>query len=312
MFGIARTTLRRYIINDYLIKFESVIALKIYFRLFEFSININNINDLPFVSEDIKSLSFKEIEELVKPVKKVFKGHLLHHTLEFIFIKWYQLKTLIDITKGLDPQYCDFFTPQEAFLYARQGGVVREHIDEDPEYDYIFNRFIDEYESKYRFKLAPLRFLTSHRDSHEIIGSKDLIEARMRHLYELDKRAFYSVFSKEEYVKIFRNEFKSRKDYIYKYGKRVNIWNEFEGGKVAGMTDDTIEEFVGRWMDFKNEKISEKEWYEKYKYNEFYAKKYLPFIQRVMDYAKGQLEGEPKRVLYEWFLNEYLPNEVFP
>ncbi len=56
--------------------------------------------------------------------------------------------------------------------------------------------------------------------------------------------------------------------------------------------------------------MDEQSWYTKY-YEEFYAQKYLVFLQRLERYKENRCESAIKP-FYEWFLDEYLDNERFP
>lgn len=263
-----------------------------------------------YVQKDSKLLIDKIYEYLGKPSTR------LSHSYFFTQLKPFQLKLLIDITKGLDVSYCDYFDDEELITKDSLGGVCRGHIDEDADYNYTQERFLDGNVYKYRFKLVPLRFLTSHHETHsqqfptELINS--LIEARIRHLFKLCEMPYNHNFSLKYYNNKFRQIFEEKEDFIFYFGKNVNIWNEFyddiTGKTVSGLSNTIIYEFVRRWIDFN--KMSEQDWYTKY-YEEFYAQKYLVFLQRVKEYKQNRCESEAKP-FYEWFLDEYLNNERFP
>ena len=247
-----------------------------------------------------------DIDAYIQIQKKSFNSH----TLNFMKVKPYQLKQLIDITKGLDPLYCNFFTKKELYEIAMSGGVCRQHLDEDPSYEYIIALFNDGDALSYSFKLAPLRFLTSHIDIHRTDGlndmANDVVRARMKHLFELFQMEYNDRLSEDDYFNIFRDQIRSKKDYIYHYKSEVSIWNEFESGKVREMTDNTIRELVNRWIDSK--KMPEQSWYSRY-YDKFYREKYLSFINNLFNYMKQRAQGNTKP-FYEWFLNIYLRNEL--
>ncbi len=269
-----------------------------------------------FIIKEFGYKAPKNTQQLIKYVDNYIaspRKQFLRSSLRFLNLKPYQIKILIIITKGMDPLYCDFFSSVEVASSKIENKICRAHLDEDPNFEFIFDIFSDGEDYNYRFKLAPLRFKASHNDLHERnfpqgIGNS-IVEARMRHLYELDKKAFDKELTIQDYYKIFKREFKEKIDFIFQYSKDVNIWNEFENGEIRGLTDRCIEEFVRRWIQSK--KLSEKSWYGNY-YKEFYNKKYIPFLNNLRTYLKEKLEKGRKSPFYEWFLNEYLPNEIFP
>ncbi len=267
-----------------------------------------------FVKESFEHIAPKETQQLIDKIEEYMKlPRILKlgstHSWQFSYLntKRFQLKVLIDITKGLDPLLCEFFEEEEPCLPSKDG-IVRQHLDEDLKYDFIFFRFPDGEGYSYRFKLAPVRWKT-HESLHDSSSLNDMvndiIEARMRHLYELYQMEYNEDVSKQQYKKIFKEKFRSRMDYIFHYRGEVNIWSEFENGKVRGISDKTIEGWVDRWIDSKTK--SEKQWYGKY-YKKFYEEKYLPVINKAMEYVK---QGNPSP-WYDWFLYTYLLNETFP
>jgi hypothetical protein len=254
----------------------------------------------------------KETQQLLNDIDayiQIEKRPFSSHTLNFINIKSFQLKQLIDITKGLDPLYCRFFAKEELYEIGLKGGVSRQHLDEDPGYEHIIALFNDGDTISYNFKLAPLKFLTAHVDIHSRDGlndmANDVVRARMKHLFELFQIEYDHRLSKDNYFNIFREQIRSRKDYIYHYRSEVNIWSEFESGKVRAMTDNMIRELVNRWINSK--KMPEQSWYSNY-YAKFYREKYLSFISRIFNYMKERAQGKTSP-FYEWFLNNYLRNE---
>jgi len=269
-----------------------------------------------FVKVNFEQKAPKQTQQLIDDIDnyiKIPRKIYLRHSKRFVNLKPYQLKLLIDITKGMDTLYCDFFTSEEVVSSKIGTRVVRAHLDEDPDFEFIFYRFLDENDYSYRFKLAPLRFKSSHNDLHERnfpkgIGN-NIIEARMRHLYELDKISFDKKLTTHDYYRIFREKFRNKKEYIFQFRKDVNIWNEFEFGQIHRLTDRNIEGFIKRWI--KSKQLSEISWYNDY-YKEFYIKKYLRFMRNLEIYKKENLEDGRISPFYEWFLNEYLLNEIFP
>ncbi len=254
----------------------------------------------------------KETQQLINDIDayiQIDRKYRMSHSPNFMKVKSFQLKQLIDITKGLDPLYCNFFTEEELYALAMRGGVCRQHLDEDPGYEYIIALFNDGDALSYNFKLAPLKFLTSHVDIHSRDGlndmANDVVRARMKHLFELFQMEYDHGLSKDDYFNIFRDKIRSKKDYIYHYRSEVSIWSEFENGKVRAMTDNTIRELVNRWIDSKE--MPEQSWYSNY-YDKFYKEKYLSFINNLFNYMKERAQGKIKP-FYEWFLNTYLRNE---
>ncbi len=135
--------------------------------------------------------------------------------------------------------------------------------------------------------------------------ANDVIEARMRHLYELFQKDYDNTVLRDDYVEYFKKQFEGRKDYIFHYDSKVNIWNSFENGKVVGLTDAIIEQWVDRWIDSKE--MSEIDWYNKY-YDQFYNLHYGSFILSI----KSHMEQNTLNRFDTWFLNKYLPGEVYP
>jgi len=222
-----------------------------------------------------KNFPFKS-QELIDKINKYLNtnGIRLSRSYFFTLLKNFQMKILIDITKGLDPLYCDFFCDNEFMTKLKKGGICRAHIDEDTDYKFICQIFSDEGEYYYRFKLAPLRFLTSHHDTHSYdfpTGlANNLIEARMRHLNRLKEISYNQNLSFENYISIFKKEFYTKKDFIFQYNEDINIWDSFYDERtektISGLSDKILIEFVKRWIDFKlNNELC---WYNKY-YKDF-------------------------------------------
>jgi len=158
--------------------------------------------------------------------------------------------------------------------------------------------------------LAPVLWDPSHISIHDRSGlnemANDIIEARMTHLYELFQMKYNEDLSRKEYIELFKAKFKDRKAYIYHYKTEVNIWNEFENGKVNRLTDEIIEKWVDRWIESKT--MSEQLWYRKY-YKELYER-YDRLIKGAIKYLK---EGKVLRSPYfEWLINTHLLGEAFP
>ena len=115
-----------------------------------------------------------------------------------------------------------------------------------------------------------------------------------------------SSISIDDYVEYFKKQFEKRKDYIFHYKTEVNIWNSFENGKVAGLTDTIIEQWVERWVDSKE--MSEIDWYNNH-YGRFYNWYYYPFTS----YLVKKLKEDARLNAFDtWFINNYLPGEVYP
>ncbi len=244
-----------------------------------------------FIKMNFEHKAPKETQQLINDINNYIKTprtKFLRHSNNFLNLKPYQLKTLIDITKGMDTLYCDFFLPNELSSSKIQNKITRGHIDENPDFEFIFDTFTDGTKYSYRIKLAPLRFKTSHNDLHDSMNfpagiARNIIEARMRHLYEIYKMSYDYAFTKQDYIRIFRINFRNKKDYIFQYNKDVNIWSQFEDGKISGLNDKNIEEFVNRWI--KSKIMSESSWYN-YHYEEFYNKKYLKFMKNLETFMK--------------------------
>jgi hypothetical protein len=250
------------------------------------------------------------LEKIGKYLEKPRSNDLLKsHNKEFLNSNSFiiQLKTLMDITKGLDPFLCEFIKG-EIILKKAFKSITRQHLDDDPSYNYIFY-FHPGKRRYYRIKLAPIYWNPSHRSLHDSSGlnemANDVVEARMKHLYELLQMDYNLELSREEYLNIFKQMFKKRKAFIFHYGKEVHIWKEFENGKVFSLKDSIIEEFVDRWIYSK--KNSEGRWYRKYGYEQFYIK-YLKIGKKIIKYAHI---GKPTP-WYMWFLTDYIRKEIFP
>lgn len=270
-----------------------------------------------FVKMNFEHKAPKETQQLIDDINdyiKIPRKTYYRHSKRFLNLKPYQLKILIDITKGMDTLYCDFFSPEELSSSKIEKKVCRGHLDEDPDFEFIFDIFADGSEYSYRIKLAPLRFKTSHNDLHDSMNfptgvARNIIKARMRHLYEIYKMSYDYTLTKQDYIKIFREKFRNKKDYIFQYNKDVNIWSQFEEGKIFRLNEKIIKKFVNRWI--KSKTISELTWYNEY-YKEFYHKKYLIFMKNLETYKKESLKNGRISPFYKWFLAEYLPNEKFP
>ena len=271
-----------------------------------------------FIEDIFKKYAPKRSKLLIDKIEKYInkKNIRISHSYFFTKLKPFQMKLLLDITKGMDVNYCDFFSDAELISTVKLGGICRAHIDEDADFNFIFDTFLDGERESYRFKLAPLRFLSSHHETHnrqfpiELIN--DLVEARIRHLFELCSLPYDNKFSRKYYNNKFKRIFEEKKDFIPYYGENANIWDEFYDNitdkTVSGLTNENIFEFVKRWIDSK--KMNEQSWYIKY-YEEFYAQKYLDFLQKLEKYKKNRGNSEIKP-FYEWFLEEYLNKERFP
>jgi len=116
-------------------------------------------------------------------------------------------------------------------------------------------------------------------------------------------------FTIKYYYPIFLNIFKDRKEFVSTYGRDINIWNEFENGKIHGLNDKNILVFTKNWV--KSKIMSEILWFNN-TYKGFYYEKYVPFIERMKGYCREYFEKGRAIKFFKWFLNVYLPSEIFP
>jgi len=258
----------------------------------------------------------REAKQLIKDIDDYIKisrdySRSGSHSEGFSRIKPFQVKHLVDITKGLDVMYCMFFTEDEMFIPAIKGGVTRNHNEEDPEYNHILCLLEEGAIHPYIFKLELIKFLTSHvefqeKDNFGILVS-EILEARMRHLFDLSQMEYDETISMKEYITIFEGLFSGKEDYIFHSNSKENIWGEFADGKVRKMGKDTIAEFVKRWISSKE--MSEQSWYDRY-YKKFYRGKFLPFMKNIYAYMRDRSNTWVKSEICEWFINTYLRDEA--
>ena len=284
-----------------------------------------------FVEENFMQKASKGARQLIDDINdynKLPRHTHLKYSGNYINLSPYLLNNLIYITKGMNPLYCNFYEDEELSATHKdfKSGLIKvvpHHINEDPSWDFIYHIFHDGNEYSYRFALAPLSFSfnqsvrAANNDLHDRNfpqgAGNNLVEARMRHLLELDRISYDKSFTKQEaiehYYPIFKEIFKAKKDYIFQYGKDVNIWSEFENGQIPGIIDKNIMTYTKKWVGSKI--MPENTWFNNH-YKRFYHIKYVPFIENVKKYCKENLEWGRYAPFYEWFLNEYLPNDFPP
>jgi hypothetical protein len=223
----------------------------------------------------------------------------------------------IDITLGLDILFCDFFSDDELIKSAFDGGVCRHHLDQDPEYNFIFEHIINNENNFAKFKLIPLRFLSSHNLVHNKGKQSKLIcteiaRARIEHLYSFYKMSYNQALSRDYYIKLFTALFTNRYSYINYYSQEMQVWSDFdEIEHNISISKNIIIKFVDRWILSKEESGNDRiVWYNSF-YPQFYNLKYIPFIQKIEDYKITRLSGKIS-AFNEWFITKYLPNEIFP
>lgn len=279
----------------------------------------SNINLMKYFLDIIFSLNSIEANELNAKVinyENIPRTRKLRHSIMFLHLHKYQIKTLLDITLGLDIMLCTFFSDEELTLSAFNGGISRHHLDFDPEYNFIFEQFSNNEKTFIKFKLIPFRFLSSHNFFHNMgkeirLISTDIAKARIEHIYSFYKMDYNNTLSRDYYIKLFIDLFDKRTDYINYYEENMFIWNNFnEIGHDVSISENIIIEFVDRWILFKENINKEEIWYNSF-YPQFYNLKYIPFIQKIEDYKITRLSGKIS-AFNEWFITKYLPNEIFP
>ncbi|KKL04214.1 hypothetical protein LCGC14_2618310, partial [marine sediment metagenome] len=278
--------------------------------------NQHEYNFLPYTLNRIKFWikdnlnKFEDFKTLISDCRRNKKWA---HSPEFTPLKPYQMKILIEITLGLDILYCNFFLDTDLNKPTKKGGITRAHIDEDPLYNFIFECFRDGNTYSYRIKLAPLPFLTTHADTHNkklpIDLMNSLLETRMRSLYEFYRMSYNDKFSDDYYIELFTKLFNNKTDYIHYYHKNVKIWKvSINDTSITYINKTLIIEFVKRWIILKRDE--EIIFFTEY-FDMFYTLKYLPFMNKIEIYKQTRLNGE-RDYFNEWFLENYLPNEIFP
>jgi len=95
-------------------------------------------------------------------------------------------------------------------------------------------------------------------------------------------------------------------------GSLDKLWNSF-GGELnipgiedfdMGVIDEFAKEFAKRWIDWKSDDVSEKEWFKRYDNEEFYER-WLEFKDRL---NAGFYSDE----WTTWFVQYYWEHEAFP
>ncbi len=213
-----------------------------------------------------------------------------------------QRKELLDLSLGLNI-FDETFLKDACPFVTKDGHIIdgtyvlyltRHHLDEDQKYylifDYIDNDFI--------FKiilLASKSHWKVHGNKKDYNRKKELLNARMKHLYKLLQ---YSYIPNKAYSKIFKSEFNNKTEIID--GQDVRIWSDF--------SEIIIDNWIERWQARKT--LSDKEFYEIY-YPNFYREHYEPLL-RDMKLFKNKANNCERPEFWYWYFTHYLKKNIYP
>ena len=218
-----------------------------------------------------------------------------------------QQKEMLDISLGLELLY-EKFIPNEEYT-----GISRHHYNRDKPYTYVFKVYKD---GSFKVKLIPLtgsHWTLLHKqynnyDRFQVYAkNNDLAQARIKHIVELIyNREFKPKSSEKEtkdyYLKLFMDEFDSRKDIVH--GREVNIWTK-EHLYDQNVLKKWIQE---RWYDKKT--MTEKEWYLEH-YDKFYIR-YLKFKSSLKSFQDDSLKDSETIRFLKWYTEVYQKENIYP
>ena len=213
-----------------------------------------------------------------------------------------QRKELLDLSLGLDIFDQAFLEDAHPFI-TKDGQIIdgtyvlyltRHHLDEDQKYYLIFNYNNNDF----RFKIIPLASKSHwkvHGDKEDFYRKREMLNARMKHLYKLLQ---YSYVLSKNYSEIFKSEFYSKTVIIN--GQVVRIWKDF--------SEKIIDNWIERWKARKT--LSDREFYEKY-YPNFYIHFYKPLL-RDKKLFKIKDPNCQRPEFWYWYFRNYLKKNIYP
>lgn len=213
-----------------------------------------------------------------------------------------QRKELLDLSLGLDIFDKVFLKDAHPFV-TKDGQIIdgtnvlyltRHHLDEDQKYYLIF----DYDDNDFKFKiilLASSSHWKVHGNKEDYNRKKELLNARMKHLYKLLQ---YPYIPNKTYSKIFKSEFNNKTEIID--GQDIRIWSDF--------SEKIIDNWIERWQARKT--LSDKEFYETY-YPNFYRERYKPLLRDMKLFKNKDTNCEQPEFWY-WYFTHYLKKNIYP
>ncbi len=213
-----------------------------------------------------------------------------------------QRKELLDLSLGLDIFDQAFLKDAHHFV-TKDGQIIdgtyvlyltRHHLDEDQKYYLIFNYD----KNDFRFKIIPLASKAHwkvHGNKEEFVRKREMLNARMKHLYKLLQ---YPFIPNKNYPEKIKSEFYSKTVIID--GQIVRIWSDF--------SEKIIDNWIERWKARKT--LSDREFYEKY-YPNFYIHFYKPLL-RDKKLFKIKDSNCQRPEFWYWYFKQYLKRNIYP